>query len=196
MAALTQAPILNQLSITLSVPCEAFDKGVQLEKGTPRVFVVEECGRRTTKGNYCEQHAVELLGLRVKPSGIAGSGDGLFAAGRSFERGDVLAEYKGIHLQRQAFEQNPSAYAVSLYDGSVIDARYSTSGYGRWANAATRQKDVNAQIISEAKIVKKGSGRRLFLQATKKIADGEEVLLSYGKFYWSCNPLPPGARAV
>ena len=196
MSAPSRAPVLNQLTVLLQVPCEAFDKGLQLERGTPRLFVVDECGRHTDKGNFCEQHAVELLGVRVRASDIAGAGDGLFAAGRSFKRGDVICEYLGVRMSKAAFDANPSAYGAELYDRSVIDARWSTAGFGRWANAATRKQDVNAQLISEAKVARKGSGRRLFLQATKAIADEDEILLSYGKTYFANNPLPRGMRAV
>ena len=193
---MAQAPILLQLPIEVNVECIAVDQGVQLEKGTPKLYAARECHRFTDKGNMCTQHSEELLGLRVKASNIPYGGDGLFASTRDFQKGDVICQYEGRRMTRAAFNNNPSAYAASIYDGSVIDARRTSDGFGRYANAAQRKKDVNAQIISEAKVSRGGSGKKLFLQATKRINDGDEILLAYGAQYHRQNPLPPGARAV
>ena len=183
---MAQAPILNHLPITVLVECEAVDKGVQLVVGTPRFYAVEECGRFVQKGNLCTQHARELLGVRVQPSRIAGAGLGLFAAGRVFVRGGVIVEYEGEYMTRAAFDQSPSAYAAGIYNG-VIDARRTSSGFGRFANAATRRANVNAQLITEKKLTRRGSGRKLFLQATRPIRDGDEILLAYGHQWWAAN---------
>ena len=195
MAAMAQprAPILNRLTIEVNVECEAFDEGVDMEKGTERLYARKQCGRFTDRGNLCEEHAVELLGVRVAPSDIAGLG--LFAAGHTFHKGDVICPYLGEVMTSAEFEAEPSAYAVRLYRG-VLDARRSSDGFGRYANAARRKRDVNAQLISESKLVRGGSGKKIFLQATKKIEDGAEILLAYGTQYHRANRLPPGAQAV
>lgn len=137
------------------------------------------CSRFTDKGHLCPQHAVQLLGVCVQPSLIPGAGLGLFAAGRSFDRGDVVCEYEGRILASTAqFLSNPSAYGVRLYKG-VLDARFSNEGFGRFANTSANMRGRNAQLITQAKLRRGGSGSRVFLQAVKRIEDGEEVLIHY-----------------
>ena len=168
-------PILPQLPIEVLIECAAITTA-----GT-------ECAQFTDKGHLCAQHAQLLLGVRVKPSLIPGAGGGLFAAGRDFHKGDVICEYLGVQMASLTFQANPSAYAVRLYRG-VLDARRTCDGFGRYANAANSARQANAQLISERKLIgRRGSGRRIFLQATKAIHDGEEVLVKYGSGYWHGN---------
>ena len=98
-----------------------------------------------------------------------------------------LCKYLGSHMTTAAFKANPSAYAVQLYRG-VLDARRTSDGFGRYANAANTARQANAQLISERKLIgRRGSGRRVFPQATKAIEDGEEILVKYGSGYWRGN---------
>lgn len=171
MAALPQAPILNQLPIEVECECVATN-----EDGT-------ECGRFTTKGDMCPQHARSVWGVEVRLSTIPNAGDGLFAT-RDFRRGDIVCSYPGRIMAKGAFDANPSAYGVKLHDASVLDARRTSDGFGRYANAAQRAGQVNGQLISERKVMgRKGSGKKILLQATKPIAAGTEVLLRYGNEY-------------
>jgi hypothetical protein len=168
-------PILNQLSIEVLIECSAINVNGH------------ECARFTDKGHLCAQHAQLLLGVRVKPSLIPGAGQGLFAAGREFDKGDVICEYLGEHMTTAAFIAMPSALGVQLYRG-VLDARRTCDGFGRYANAANTARQANAQLISERKLIgRRGSGSRIFLQATKTIRDGQEVLLKYGLRYWQAH---------
>lgn len=183
-----------QPSRTVIVKCRAFDSGVQLELGTRRYFAVDECDCFVEKGNLCDDHAVVLLGVRVLPSMIAG--EGLFAVGKSFGRGSVICEYEGQFMTRAQFDASPSLYAADLGHGDVIDARRSCDGFARYANAAMRRQDVNAQIIVEAGLVPGGSNRKAFLETTRDIADGEEILLAYGPKYWRNHPAPGGGGGV
>jgi hypothetical protein len=68
------APTLPHLPIEVLVECSAM-KG----NGT-------EWTRFTDKGHLCTQHAQRLLGVRVKPSQIAGAGEGLIAADGSLTK--------------------------------------------------------------------------------------------------------------
>jgi hypothetical protein len=103
----------------------------------------------------------------------------LFAAGRGFVKGDVICEYLGVQMERSVFDSLPSAYGVQLHRG-VLDARRTCDGFGRYANAAPGARDINSQLISERKLIgRRGAGSRIFLQATRTIRDGEEILLQY-----------------
>ena len=146
-----------------------------------------ECARFTDKGHLCAQQARLLLGVRVKPSQIAGAGEGLFAAGREFDKGDVICEYLGAQMATAAFRAKPSVFGVQLYRG-VLDARRTCDGFARYANTANTARQANAQLISERKLIgRRGSGSRIFLQATKTVQDGEEFWVRYGSGYWRAN---------
>jgi hypothetical protein len=88
----------------------------------------------------------------VKPSLIPGAGEGLFAAGRDSNKGDVLCEYLGIQMTTAAFNASPSASAVQLYR-DVLDARRTCDGFGRYTNAANTVRQASTQLISERKLI-------------------------------------------
>ena len=163
------APILNQLPIEVNTECIATD-----EDG-------HQCARFTTKGDLCNQHCRALLGLKVRTSTIANAGLGLFTT-RAFDRGDLLCQYKGRVMTSAEFKASPSAYGVRLWRG-VLDARRSSDGFARYANAAARVREVNAHLIADSKLRKGGSGSVIWLQATKPIPAGTEVLIRYGANY-------------
>ena len=160
------SPILPQLPIEVLIECAAITGD-----GT-------ECARFTDKGHLCAQHTQLLLGVRVKPSGIPGAGEGLFAAGRGFGKGQVICDYLGTQMTTAEFRANPSAYAVQLYRG-VLDARRTCDGFARYANAANKARQANAQLISERKLIgRRGSGSRILLQATKGLSPCPPTLCS------------------
>lgn len=166
------APILPQLPIEVLTECTALTR-----HGT-------ECARFSNKGFLCAQHARLELGVKVGLSSIAGAGEGLFAAGRDFHKGDVICEHLGTHMTKAAFQSNPSMFGVQLYRG-VLDARRTSDGFARYANAANTARQANAQLLTERKLIgRRGLGSRVFLQATKPIHDGEEILVKYGSGYW------------
>ena len=171
MAALPAPPILNQLPITVLAECIATDANGR------------ECGEWVEKGNMCRRHSRAVLGVEVKKSLIAGAGDGLFAT-RRFERADVICEYgPGTIMTSEAFRLNPSAYGCRLWRG-VLDCRRTDQGFARYCCAANTERQVNAQLLSESKLVKRGSGSRVFCQATKDIEAGDEIYVRYGAAYW------------
>jgi len=70
-------------------------------------------------------------------------------------------------------------YALALTQRKAIDAARTNTAYGRWANDP-RGSDMSANaefVINRAT----GTGR---LRATRAIAKGSEVLVSYGPAYW------------
>ena len=141
-----------------------------------------ECHRWSTVGHLCAQHARLLLGVEVRLSGIPGAGEGLFVV-RDFPRGHVLCEYKGRIVSRAQWLLHPSAYGVKLYTGETLDAVRTSDGFARYANSAMRAKDVNGQLISGAKLGRRGEGKRIYLQLTKAVKAGTEVLIAYGDEY-------------
>ena len=157
------APILQQLTIEVLTECH-WPAG---------------CDRLTSHSDLCWQHAEEMWGVRVRPSLIPGAELGLFASTRSFKRGDVICPYLGKVMSGSDFRALPSAYGVQLSGGRVLDARRTSDGLGRYACSASSVRGRNAQLITEHKLLGRGSGSKVFLQATKRIADGDEVLLYY-----------------
>ena len=175
-------PILTQLPITVLAECIATDANGQ------------ECGNFTEKGNMCRVHSTAVLGLEVKESLIAGAGDGLFAT-RRFERGDVVCEYgPGTVMTSEAFRLSPSAYGCRLWRG-VLDCRRTDQGFGRYCCAANQARQVNAQLIAESKLVKRGSGSRVYVQALKTIEPGSEIYVKYGKNWWQ-EQVPGGQHGL
>lgn len=171
MASLAPPPILNQLPITVQCECIATDANGQ------------ECGNWTEKGNMCRRHSKAVLGVEVKKSLIPGAGDGLFVTKR-FERADVICEYgPGTVMTSAAFAANPSAYGCRLWRG-VLDCRRTDQGFGRYCCAANTARQVNAQLIAESKLVRRGSGSRVFVQALKTIEPGSEIYVKYGQQWW------------
>ena len=94
-----------------------------------------ECARFTDEGHLCTQRARLLLGVRVKPNLIPGAGEGSFAVGGQFAKGEVICEYLGTHMTTAAFRGNPWAFATQLYRGT-LGARRTCDGFARYANAA------------------------------------------------------------
>jgi len=135
----------------------------------------EQCGCRTAKGRHCHVHMRLHDGLRVMQSPIAGMG--LFAS-RDFRCGEHITDYTGDELVL-SHDRVGGPYALALTQRKAIDAARTNTAYGRWANDP-RGSDMSANaefVINRAT----GTGR---LRATRAIAKGSEVLVSYGPAYW------------
>ena len=134
-----------------------------------------QCGSRTAKGRYCHVHMSAKDGLRVKASPIAGMG--LFAT-RDFKHGEHIADYSGDELVL-THDKVGGEYALAVTQRKAIDAARTNTAYGRYANDPH-----NSDMSSNAEFVinrATGTGR---LRATRNIAKGSEVLVSYGAEYW------------
>ncbi len=153
-----------------------------------------QCACKTTRGQFCWVHQKAQEGTRVKPATMPAAGMGLFAA-RGFAVGEHIADYTGDEaLLRSAADGGP--YFLALTQRRAIDAARTNSGYGRWANDPHGSgSGPNAEFVLNQAT---GSGR---LRATRRIAAGDEVLVSYGPAYWRAMgqnatvPLRPAARA-
>jgi len=120
--------------------------------------------------------------LTVKESQIPDSGKGLFTT-IPISKGQRIVEYKGrlVKWKDVKYEDGHNGYLMYITSQAVIDARPSKSK-GRFANDArgtSRTKGLvnNSEYVSE--------GTRCFIEATRHIKAGEEILVGYGKEYWS-----------
>jgi SET domain-containing protein len=117
----------------------------------------------------------------VKKSQLPDAGKGLFAK-VDFKKGDRIAEYAGRRRKWKDVKDQDgyNAYLLRLNPTTAIDARPSKSP-GRYANDAAGLVRVrglrnNAEYLTY--------GNRCFIEATKKIKNGEEIFVSYGKAFW------------
>jgi uncharacterized protein len=121
--------------------------------------------------------------LVVKKSHLPNSGKGLFTKVR-IPKGTRVVEYKGrIQPWHEVkAEDGYNGYLMYINRNIVINALYAKKTFGRYANDAlglTRIKGVrnNSESITE--------GKRCFIEATRTIEAGEEILVGYGREYWT-----------
>ena len=121
--------------------------------------------------------------LWVKRSTLPNAGKGLFTR-VDIPKGTRIVEYKGRIQPWQAVkdEDGINGYLMYINRKVIINALPSIKSLGRYANDAqglVRVKGVrnNAEYVSE--------GKRCFIEATRNIKAGEEILVGYGKEYWA-----------
>lgn len=121
--------------------------------------------------------------LRIKKSTLPNAGKGLFTR-VDITKGTRIVEYKGrIQPWREVKAQDGiNGYLMYINRNVVINALPSTKTFGRYANDArglVRVSGVrnNSEYVSE--------GNRCFIEATRNIKAGEEILVSYGRDYWT-----------
>ena len=115
----------------------------------------------------------------VKPSLLGEkAGLGLFAA-RSFVEGQRICMYTGQrHGMKGEATRTPQGYVMILADGLLIDAGPCPEVAARYANDNIRKDAINTCFKKEPKFL------RAVLLAARDIAAGEELYVSYGKYYW------------
>jgi len=119
--------------------------------------------------------------LVVKTSTLPNAGNGLFTK-VDFKKGDIITEYKGRRRTWAQVEDDVhNGYIYHIDDDNVIDALKNINTFGRYANDAAGLARVsglrnNAEYFEE--------NNRVFIRATRNIATGREVLVSYGRLYW------------
>lgn len=121
--------------------------------------------------------------LIVKKSSIPQAGKGLFAK-VLIPKGTRIVEYKGKivtwkEVEKMAEERN--GYVFFFNNKHCIDAWKTTKGVGHYANDArgiARVEGVknNSEYVTEKK--------RCYIEASKDIPAGSEVLVGYGAEYW------------
>ena len=120
--------------------------------------------------------------LTVKKSSIPGSGKGLFTK-VFIPKGTRIIEYKGkITTWAKANHgdgHNPYLFYVNR--AHVIDAWHTPKHLARFANDG---KGFNREkgLFNNAEYVTKN--RKAFIEATRDIPAGSEILVEYGTDYW------------
>lgn len=119
--------------------------------------------------------------VRIGQSGIPGAGKGLFAM-EPIKRGQTIVKVTGKrYTTKEVIEtQSHNNYLLELNDesGDCIDVE----GPARYANDAKGLTYIegiynNAQFCSD-------EDHTMYLTATRTIAKGQEIFVSYGKAYW------------
>jgi len=120
--------------------------------------------------------------LYIKKSSLPGSGKGLFTR-IDITKGTRIVEYKGrIQTWKEVKkEDGHNGYLLRINWQVVINALPYTKALGRYANDArglVKKKGItnNSEYVVD--------GKRCFIEATRTIPKGEEILVSYGSEYW------------
>jgi SET domain-containing protein len=121
--------------------------------------------------------------LMVRMSKLPNAGRGLFTR-VDIAKGARIVEYKGrIRSWREVKEQDGiNGYLMYINRNVVIDAMPAIKTLGRYANDALGLVRIeglknNSEYVSE--------GNRCYIEATRNIKAGEEILVSYGRAYWT-----------
>lgn len=120
--------------------------------------------------------------LYVKRSQLPNSGKGLFTK-VPITKGTRIVEYKGKLRKWQDVKHldGVNGYLMYITRNAVIDALPAKHTLGRYANDAKGLSKGpglrnNAEYVSE--------GNRCYIEATRAIKKGEEILVDYSKEYW------------
>lgn len=93
---------------------------------------------------------------------------------KDFKKGDVLLDYTGPIITNDEADENPNRYLFRLDDEKTIDGS-PRSNLARYINHGCKP---NAQAVhDEAK-------DRIYIEAIKKIIDGDEITYNYGPEYF------------
>jgi SET domain-containing protein len=120
--------------------------------------------------------------LEIKKSVLPGAGKGLFAK-ELIPKGSRIVEYKGKVTTWKDVDDNDGAnvYIYYVKRHHVIDASRHTSVLARYANDARGLQRIKG-ITNNAEYVE--VGLRVFIESSKDIPAGAEILVEYGKEYW------------
>lgn len=131
-------------------------------------------------------------GLDVRPSRVAGAGDGLFAA-RPFAQGELLCEYAGrvLSLARvMRMSVGERDYVMGGFGlNAHVDGRHDLNMLARYINDNADPAMINAEFV------KLRAERKALVRALRPVACGEEIFCSYGEGYWRVRERAPAASA-
>jgi hypothetical protein len=152
------------------------------------------CARQTVVTHpMCWQHTLITEGLRVRPSKIVQAKKGLWTA-RRFKKGDLINEYKGVHLSQQQVDSKYGEYTapyVVCNGNACIDACNPVrSSVARYANDCRSINRKNKECSgNNARLYVMRNGRQ-GLKATMSILPNREIFASYGRQYWDADRHP------
>ena len=119
--------------------------------------------------------------LFVKKSTLPDAGKGLFTR-KEIAKGERIVEYKGRRTTwKEVKDQHDNGYIFYINRNHVINALPYKKAWGRFANDARGIEKIkgfnnNAEYVIE--------GKKVFIEAKKKIPAGAEIFVDYGKDYW------------
>jgi len=133
-------------------------------------------------------------GVEVRPSGIIGAGNGLFAA-RAFGKGDVVTFVDGPVVSDSVVRsRDPSLNThvrTLMSHFLVVDALRSPQqgkGGGSFANDPLDKESINVRFEVCDCTDAERFGKVVVLRALRAIDSGEEIFVSYGPGYWRRYP--------
>ncbi len=140
------------------------------------------CRALTSRGQYCWNHLRREEKLRIKPSGIASAGLGLFAE-KDFAVDEEVCVYTGDRINAD-FKSSDSdgiggTYFLQRTQREGIDAARSNCGPGRYANDPK-----GSDKVANTKFHPNHRQRTMTLRAVLPISKGDEILVPYGINYW------------
>jgi SET domain-containing protein len=121
--------------------------------------------------------------LIIKPSHLPNAGKGLFTL-VDIRKGDRIVEYKGRRRKWKDVKHldGHNGYLLRLSRTTAIDALPTLSALGRYANDAMGLTRVPGLRNNAEYLI---YGDRVYIEATRTIRKGEEVLVSYGREFWT-----------
>ena len=166
------------LSIMPSQSIKECDRCVATTKSGAR------CRRRTCRGEKCWIHLKSQDNLRVKRSGIANAGLGLYAL-KKLKKNEKIAAYKGDHLTKAQFDarypgKGTAEYVFCGNSKNCIDGRKTSSSVARFSNDAR-----GSRMRNNARLTWDGRRRQAFIKASTSIPKDREILTGYGRTYWA-----------
>jgi SET domain-containing protein len=120
--------------------------------------------------------------LFIKTSSIPYAGKGLFTR-KPIPKGTRIIEYKGrMSTWKEVDHQSwTNGYIFYIDRNHVVNAATYKKALGRFANDARGLYRVKG-LKNNAEYVPEGS--RVYIDATRDIPAGAEILVDYGKEYW------------
>ena len=120
--------------------------------------------------------------VRIDNSTIQGAGKGLFAE-EDIKRGQVILPVTGPRYSATEVEtiHADNLYLLELNDGSgdCIEVQ----GEARYSNDAKGVNNIPG-LVNNASFYS-AEDHSMYLQATRRIPKGHEILVDYGKGYWT-----------
>ena len=120
--------------------------------------------------------------LFVRKSDIPNAGKGLFTR-TEITRGTRIVEYKGrkVLWRNVKDADGHNTYLMRVNRTHAIDALPALNTLGRYANDAKGLSKIKGLTNNSLYLQK---GNRVFIEATKNIPAGSEILVGYGKDFW------------
>ena len=117
--------------------------------------------------------------VRIANSAIPGAGKGLFAE-EDIKRGSFILPIEGPRITVAEMEEIENDYLLEINDGTgdCIEVE----GEARYANDA-KGRSVVEGVVNNAQFVSL-EDHSMYLEATRSIKKGQEILVHYGKGYW------------